>query len=267
MADTGKSERPAHHVEVNGELPALEVEEREDAIWQVASAMVGHGDEELIARIEALSRRHQATPTGTTMINRFASLVLDVSETEEAPDVEGAATVATLCRKWGLAMSAQERFWVISYDARRNARTVVEVAVGSWDQVSVPIPAVAAAVLLAGTDRFMVAHNHPPGDLSPTVDDIALTEHIAIAAAYLGLYFEDHLILGPDNGFFSMVAGGMMRPRAFPSSHADGSDSLPDTFGAPGDDELVRDDLLGDVRMTSGLLVHRSDAARPSGAE
>jgi DNA repair protein RadC len=143
----------------------------------------------------------------------FATLRLEILR--EGPDVVGSRRLAELCQEWGLAGSAQEAFWVVSYDAVRNIRSVCEVARGSWNEVSVSVAAVMAAVLVAGTDRFMVAHNHPPGTPMPTEADVALTEQLQLAARVLGLYFEDHVIVTPSGTWLSMVQTGFMPASTF----------------------------------------------------
>jgi DNA repair protein RadC len=42
---------------------------------------------------------------------------------------------------------------------------------------------------------FILAHNHPSGDTSPSQQDIHLTEQLASAARCLGVRFFDHLVL------------------------------------------------------------------------
>jgi DNA repair protein RadC len=148
---------------------------------------------------------------GTT--NQFATLKLDIIK--ESVDVVGSQNLADLCREWGLTNSAQEAFWVVAYDAMRNVRTVTEVAKGGWDEVTVSIPAVMSAVLMSGTDRFMVVHNHPPGDVTPTTHDVALTEHIQMASQVLGLHFEDHIIVAPPKKWLSMVKSGLITPSRY----------------------------------------------------
>jgi DNA repair protein RadC len=127
-------------------------------------------------------------------------------------DVDSASTIADLCRDWGLADGVQESFWVVAYDAALNVRTVTEIAKGSYTDVEVSIPAVLSAVLMSGTDRFVVVHNHPSGTLSPTSLDMRLTKAIMDAADVVGLYFEDHIIVGPGGSYYSLTEHGRLVP-------------------------------------------------------
>ncbi len=123
--------------------------------------------------------------------------------------------MARVLREWGLATLTQEAFWVIAYDAAMNIRTIVEVNRGSFATVGVHLPSVYAAVLAVGCDRFQVAHNHPTGDVSPTQKDISVTQAIMAGANNLGLYFEDHHIVGPSGQHYSFAANKLLVPAPY----------------------------------------------------
>jgi DNA repair protein RadC len=120
---------------------------------------------------------------------------------------------ARVFREWGLTRSAQERFWVMAYDYNLTLNQVIEVAVGGWGKVEVPVHAVVAAVLTARCDRFVVVHNHPTNDVRPSQQDLDLTQAIYEAAVVCELSLEDHIIVGPGLAYLSMVEQGLYRPR------------------------------------------------------
>lgn len=47
-----------------------------------------------------------------------------------------------------------------------------------------------------GAASFILVHNHPSGDPTPSPDDIAMTRQVTAAAAILGLTVRDHIIVG-----------------------------------------------------------------------
>jgi DNA repair protein RadC len=146
------------------------------------------------------------------VVDRYATVELVVHKEEQLPNQAG---FPALLDRWGLAAQTQEAFWVIAYDASMNVRTVVETARGGYAKVDVHIPAVMTAVITAGADRFRVAHNHPGGDVTPTDADIRLTQAIMVGANQLGLYLEDHHIVGPNGKHFSFRDNGMMIPAPY----------------------------------------------------
>lgn len=142
------------------------------------------------------------------MRTRFASLRLqidkDMPTAIDMPDI--------LFDIGGLHNATQEVLWVVSYDSIMQVRTIVEVARGGYHSMEVPIPAILSAVLVSGTDRFLIAHNHSTGDVTATTIDVDLTAKVMSAANACGIFFEDHIILGPNKEFFSFAEEGLLVP-------------------------------------------------------
>jgi len=130
-----------------------------------------------------------------------ARLTLHLEHEQEKWPYDARSEVALL-HEWGLATSPQEAVWVIAYDAAKQIRTHIEVARGMHASVDLHIPTLLAAVLTSGSERFMVAHNHPTGDPVPTKADMDFTQKVRDAADAAGLYLEDHLIVTPRKGHY-----------------------------------------------------------------
>ena len=47
-----------------------------------------------------------------------------------------------------------------------------------------------------GASAFIMVHNHPSGDPTPSKADIEMTREVKQAAAVLGVTLHDHVILG-----------------------------------------------------------------------
>lgn len=149
----------------------------------------------------------------TTIPSRLARLELVIEK--EVPWPATLRAAGDLLGSWGLNKSPQEALWVIAYDANRNLRTVVEVARGGYIHVDIHIPSVLSAVLVSGSERFLIAHNHQNGHAAASQQDVAMTQDIQDAAATAGLYLEDHLIVTPQGRTFSFVASGLYVPPAY----------------------------------------------------
>ena len=50
---------------------------------------------------------------------------------------------------------------------------------------------------------FILIHNHPSNDSTPSKQDIQITKEILKHSKTLGIYFIDHIIIG--NGYYSMA--------------------------------------------------------------
>ena len=56
--------------------------------------------------------------------------------------------------------------------------------------------------------NFVLLHNHPSGDPTPSIQDINITKKIGYVGDLLGITLIDHIIIG-DNSFYSMKDKGL----------------------------------------------------------
>ena len=110
----------------------------------------------------------------------------------------------------GLHKMPQETFWVLGYGPMLNIATMFEVNRGMYAYVELHMPSLLGGLLVAGCERFWLAHNHPSLDLRASPADEDVTRNVMAAANAVRLHFEDHLILTPDGRFLSMAREGLM---------------------------------------------------------
>jgi DNA repair protein RadC len=65
------------------------------------------------------------------------------------------------------------------------------------------------AALLANAAAIILAHNHPSGDATPSVDDCALTQRLQAAGDLLGIDVLDHVVIG-DGQYISFKETGRL---------------------------------------------------------
>lgn len=80
---------------------------------------------------------------------------------------------------------------------------------GTVDQSVVYVRKVIERALAHKASGFIVVHNHPSGDPTPSEQDRELTRALKAAAATVGVRFLDHLIIG-DGPPFSLKASGLL---------------------------------------------------------
>jgi len=80
---------------------------------------------------------------------------------------------------------------------------------GTVDQSAVYVRKVIERALAHKASGFILAHNHPSGDPTPSDHDRELTQAVKAAAAAVGIRFLDHLIIG-DAVPFSFKANGLL---------------------------------------------------------
>jgi DNA repair protein RadC len=103
-----------------------------------------------------------------------------------------------------------ERFGVMMLDTRRRLIRAQLISIGSLDAASAHPREVFREAAIAGAAAVVVFHNHPSGDPTPSIDDVALTRRLAAAGEIVGIDLDDHLILA-DTRYVSMRASEVMK--------------------------------------------------------
>lgn len=96
----------------------------------------------------------------------------------------------------------REHFVVACLNVRGRVVGYKVVSSGGFDTCRVDLPLIFQAALLFGSTRLIVAHNHPSGIATPSMEDVALTKRIRAAGRVLEMTVDDHLILS-SGGCFS----------------------------------------------------------------
>lgn len=101
----------------------------------------------------------------------------------------------------------QEHFLCLSLNGAHEVIAVRVVSIGLVNRALVHPREVFADPLSDRAAAVVIAHNHPSGNLEPSVEDRLVTEKIKAAAETLGIAFLDHIIFGRD-GYYSFLERG-----------------------------------------------------------
>jgi len=93
---------------------------------------------------------------------------------------------------------------------------------GLPDSAPCSISYILREVLRTGFRKFLIAHNHPSGDPSPSEQDSHFTDRLLAACDLVGLELVDHLILCERTRYYSFAAAGnlhvsSLRTNKYPS--------------------------------------------------
>lgn len=98
----------------------------------------------------------------------------------------------------------------VAFVNAKNGVTATEcLQRGTVDQSVVYVRKVIERALAHKASGFLLAHNHPSGDPTPSDHDREPTQAVRAAAATVGIRFLDHLIIG-DGAPFSFKASGLL---------------------------------------------------------
>jgi DNA repair protein RadC len=96
-----------------------------------------------------------------------------------------------------------EELWILAVDGRSRLRAVRCVAKGGLHGLGVRAADPIRFALRAAASGFVLVHNHPSGDPTPSAEDIEFTHRVAAAAAIVGTPLLDHVVVA--RGGFASV--------------------------------------------------------------
>lgn len=132
------------------------------------------------------------------MLLKEATLIYKTRRVDgKRPKVMSARDAYDLLRDRALA-SSRETFWTLYLDATHRLIAIETVAIGSADGVEVYPREVFRGAIIAGAVAVIVAHNHPSGDETPSINDILLTRQLKEAGDILYIKVIDHIVIGDD---------------------------------------------------------------------
>lgn len=134
--------------------------------------------------------------------------------------VDGAKTKVDTSRAAARFMHARigslthEEMWIVALDGQNRVREAVMVSKGGLHGCAVRARDVLREAIRAGASAIVLSHNHPSGDPTPSVEDIAMTSALVAAAEVVGVDVVDHVIVTSDPGrYASMLDLGLMGAR------------------------------------------------------
>lgn len=96
------------------------------------------------------------------------------------------------------------------FDVKSNLIGEETIFTGSFNRCMISPKEIFDRILDRHASCFILLHNHPSGDPTPSQDDISITSQIYQGALILGLTFIDHIIIG-DHCFYSFHDEDMLR--------------------------------------------------------
>lgn len=103
--------------------------------------------------------------------------------------------------------NVREHFVALLLDVRTQVVGYFIVATGTAASCPVGVREVFQSAIVAGANSLIVGHNHPAGDIIPSLEARAVTKRLKDAGELLAIPILDHLIIGGEK-FFSFHEQG-----------------------------------------------------------
>ena len=102
-----------------------------------------------------------------------------------------------------------EELWLLALDGRHQLLAARRVAQRGLARITVEIRDVLRIALREGAHGFLLSHNHPSGDATPSAEDVLFTRRVAAAARNVDVPLLDHVVVAA-NGYISLLAEGVL---------------------------------------------------------
>lgn len=110
-----------------------------------------------------------------------------------------------------------ERFYLVSLDARLKIIATQVISEGTVDEVAVYPRQVLGLLLRQNAQGAILTHNHPGQNAEPSREDIEMTQLLSDVMGKVGICLYDHVICGTD-GTYSFARNGILNPTKGASS-------------------------------------------------
>lgn len=118
--------------------------------------------------------------------------------------------IADMCREvFRMGELAEERAVLLAMDADSKVMGVFELSKENTDSTMVDIQSIFTRLLLCGSKRMVLAHNHPSQSEKPSKYDIKVTQKLKDACDMMNFIFMDHIIV-TGSSMLSFFAEGLI---------------------------------------------------------
>ncbi|MBM0845350.1 DNA repair protein RadC [Staphylococcus saprophyticus] len=102
----------------------------------------------------------------------------------------------------------REVFFVMCLNTKNHVVAVHRCHIGSSNASIVHPREVFKSAILNNAASVIVAHQHPSGDITPSMEDINVTKRLVEAGKLLGIEMLDHLVVNNEGKFTSLKERG-----------------------------------------------------------
>jgi len=102
-----------------------------------------------------------------------------------------------------------EKVYIIFLDTKNKILAIENVFSGTIAASAIYTREIVKRLIQLKASAFVMTHNHPSGDTTPSAEDLSITLKAGIAAASIDVTLHDHIIIG--NGYHSMADSGWLK--------------------------------------------------------
>jgi DNA repair protein RadC len=120
-----------------------------------------------------------------------------------------------------LDRSPTEQLAVMYLSSGLDILGVERIGMGSLEAVQAHPQEVFRGAIVKAAPEILVCHNHPSGEVRPSIADIKFTLSVITAGGLLGIRLRDHIIIGPNGKHMSLYDNQHLLSREFDQAKAE----------------------------------------------
>ncbi len=110
-----------------------------------------------------------------------------------------------------LAWLEHEEVWLLALDGRNALKSAQRVAQGGLHGCALTPRDVLRPAVRDAASAFVLVHNHPSGDPSPSPEDVEMTRAVAIGGDVVGIPLLDHVVIARGGAESLLELGALER--------------------------------------------------------
>jgi DNA repair protein RadC len=103
----------------------------------------------------------------------------------------------------------RESFKVLLLNRGNKVLGVMNISEGGISETTVDIRLILQAALLSNASGIIISHNHPSGNINPSINDNSITTRIKKACEAINISLLDHIVVTPKS-YYSYADEGRM---------------------------------------------------------
>jgi DNA repair protein RadC len=107
-------------------------------------------------------------------------------------------------------LDVQECFYALYLNLSLKPTCFAQISKGAINGCVIDIRLLLSHAILSNSKGMIIFHNHPSGNINPSKADLELTKQIADACKIMQINLHDHLILTPNQTFYSFADNGLI---------------------------------------------------------
>ena len=97
--------------------------------------------------------------------------------------------------------SDREHLILICMNSKNQPTHIQTLSIGSISKTVIHPREIFKTAILSNANSIMLGHNHPSGDVTPSPEDINVTERLMLISEMMGILFYDHIIFSDSHTY------------------------------------------------------------------